>query len=287
MLNRICAVVVTYNRLSLLKESIAAIKSQNYGCDIFVIDNHSEDSTCQYLEKEGIQYYSCNENIGGAGGFSVGIRKAYEMGYEFIWLMDDDCIPEKDALEKLMQADKMLDGEYGFLSSRALWVDGTDHSMNKPNHKEKYYDALYYVKQATFVSLLLKREVIKKVGLPIKEFFIWGDDIEYTRRIAVNNMMDSYYVENSIVIHKTDTNVGSKIAFDEIGRIDRYRFAYRNELYLYSKEGIGGLIYYYCKCFYNALRIVLLSKNNKKKRLAVMLTGMREGLTFAPEIETV
>ena len=43
---------------------------------------------------------------------------------------------------------------------------------------------LVQAEQATFVSLLLRAATVQKVGLPIKEFFIWGDDIEYTRRIA-------------------------------------------------------------------------------------------------------
>ena len=66
-------------------------------------------------------------------------------------------------------------------------------------------------------------------GLPIKEFFIWGDDVEYTRRIALRE--PSYLVEDSQVLHDTKNNVGSNIVYDD-ERIDRYRYAYRNEMYI-------------------------------------------------------
>ena len=44
--------------------------------------------------------------------------------------MDDDCMPEKDALAALLRAERDLNGSYGFLSSRVLWKDGTLCDMN-------------------------------------------------------------------------------------------------------------------------------------------------------------
>ena len=49
-----------------------------------------------------------------------------------LWVMDDDTIPERAALECLVQADENLQGDYGWLSSRALAPDGTDQADEPP-----------------------------------------------------------------------------------------------------------------------------------------------------------
>jgi len=190
------SVVVTYNRLEMLKKCISALESQIYSCDILIVDNASTDGTRSWMEqyilnKQNIRYINTGVNLGGAGGFNFGMRKAVELGYDYVWIMDDDCIPNPDSLEKLMAADTMLGGSanYGFLSSKVLWTDGSECIMNRQKFKKlpvmnPYYEekGLKPVIQATFVSLLFPVETIKMAGLPIKEFFIWGDDIEYTRQ---------------------------------------------------------------------------------------------------------
>ena len=234
------------------------------------------------------------ENTGGAGGFHYGMKWAAIHNYKYAWVMDDDCIPEADALERLLQADNLLEGKYGYLSSVVLWQDGTECKMNRQKIKKSYYENIHLLKhsivqveQSTFVSLLIPMETIKKVGLPIKEFFIWGDDIEYTRRITVRNNMPSYMVGNSIVLHAMKENTGSNIATDASDRIDRYRFAYRNENYLYRQEGIKGFCYYLAKCALHIWRVCTMAENHKLKRCSVIVRTMVRGLWFNPKIEKI
>ena len=176
-LNKVVAVVVTYNRLEMLKKCISSLEKQSYGCDILIINNASTDDTEQWgqgyaAEKNGISYYNTGANIGGAGGFNFGMRKAVESGYEYVWIMDDDCIPNLDSLEKLMAADKTLGGpdNYGYLSSVVLWTDGTECKMNRQKIKKAYYENVHYLKetiiqveQSTFVSLMFPAQTIKKI----------------------------------------------------------------------------------------------------------------------------
>ena len=123
---KVMAVVVTYNRKELLKESIKALLEQDYNnCHILIVDNASTDGTKEFIEEEiqnsKVNYVNTGANLGGAGGFNFGMKKAHELGCEFIWLMDDDCIVHKDSLTELINADKELNGNYGFLSSKVLW----------------------------------------------------------------------------------------------------------------------------------------------------------------------
>ena len=92
---------------------------------------------------------------------------------------------------------------------------------------------------ATFVSLLLPVRVVREVGLPISAFFIWADDLEYTRRISRKYLC--YVVPESVVEHRCPTNNGGNISTDTEDRIDRYRYAYRTEVYLYRREGLRGV----------------------------------------------
>ncbi len=296
-MKKVLAVVVTYNRLELLKKCLKNLTWQD--CDILIIDNASTDATADWVQETYAQdkhvfYMNMGQNLGGAGGFNFGMRWAVEHQYEYAWVMDDDCIPEENALEMLMQADRILGGNYGYLSSVVLWEDGTESKMNRQKIKKNYYenvhllkDGIVQVEQSTFVSLLIPTATIKNVGLPIKEFFIWGDDIEYTRRITVRNDLPSYMIGNSIVLHAMRENGGSNIATDTQQRIDRYKYAFRNENYLYRQEGIKGFCYYVAKCALNIWRVCTKAENHKLKRCSIILSSMVKGLFFNPEKEFV
>ena len=285
---------MTYNRIEMLKQCLEHIKKQTVPVDIIVVDNASTDGTSDLFDEntEGLLYFNTGANLGGAGGFNYGMRKACEIGYEFIWVMDDDTLPELTAHEKLLEADEKLSGNYGWLSSLALWKDGTECKMNRQKIKPKAFEFLHFLQygiisaeQATFVSLFLKTETVKEYGLPIKEFFIWGDDIEFTRRISVINNQPCFLVGSSVVVHAMVNNNGSRISEDEPERLERYRLAFRNEAFFYRKE--GRLLYYLAKCCKHILLIVFKSKNYRVKRLKVVVSSIIRGLFFNPGIEYV
>ena len=285
---KIAAVVVTYNRKEYLLKNLAALlKQKNIVPDIIIIDNASTDGTFdalqEWLNKGRIIYKNTGKNLGGAGGFQVGIRYAYELKYDYIWLMDDDTYPYSDALDQLIKAHDKLSGCYGYLASSVLWKDGTPCKMNEPKFKQgSDHSQIPYrqIVQSTFVSFFVPRKTVEKFGLPIKEFFIWGDDVEYSRRIALKE--SSYLIEDSKVLHDTKNNVGSNIVHDD-ERLERYRFAYRNEMYIARHEK-GRMRYQICKIAYHIIKILLLS-SNKRKKIKLILDASREGYNFNPSIE--
>ena len=289
---RIAAVVVTYNRKELLSECVGAVLEQTYPVDILIVDNASTDGTRQELEElicQGkIQYINTGANLGGAGGFHVAVREAVSRKYDYIWLMDDDTIPEKDALLTLVQAGKDTKGNFGFLSSKAVWKDGNVCRMNE----QKFLDSevingkkFTKCRQATFVSLFLPSRVVLQMGLPIKEFFIWGDDVEYTRRISEKYVC--YYVPESVVLHKTANNEGSNIATDDVSRMDRYRYAYRNEVYIARKENLSRKLYQISKIAFHIVRVILKSHGYRWKKIKIIVGASVEGLKFRPSVEYI
>ena len=300
-MNRIAAVVVTYNRCKMLVGCLERLLAQKDAvCDILVVDNASTDDTARTVESiieknpKRMAYRNTGKNIGGAGGFNFGLRWAVEDGYDGIWLMDDDTYPEPDALAQLLHADALLEGSYAFLSGAVLWTDGTGCIMNRPGIYSKYEaeisrltDGLLRVEQATFVSMFLKKETVLKCGLPIRDFFIWGDDIEYSRRICIRHGLPAYLVAGSRVIHMMKENTGSNLYMDVPERISRYQLAFRNESYLYRKEGIRGFIWYLIRCAANFKNIIFRAKSHRLRRFKALLVGMAKGIVFNPKVEFI
>ena len=161
-------------------------------------------------------------------------KHATQEGYDWLWLMDDDTIPRPDALERLLSALDRMDGlpEPIMLGSKAVWTDGNWHPMNfvgarladYPGFLDASTRGLISVRTVTFVSLLVKSEAVRRYGLPLKNYFIWSDDIEWTARVLMHER--GYLVADSVVEHKTKTAHTAP----ESG--EKFYFAVRNGLFL-------------------------------------------------------
>lgn len=210
---KICAIVVTYNRKVLLRECMLALLSQNYeNFDILIVDNASTDGTHSFIhdliQNQRINYINTGKNYGGSGGFYYGMKYAYLHNYDWFWIMDDDVIPTKTALFELVNHLKYVT-KVSFLASCVYSKEGT--AINTPeissystNGYKFWYNKLEHgmvrLAHATFVSLLINANAVKECGLPCKDYFIWGDDIEYTKRI-VGKYGAAYLVGTSKVYH--------------------------------------------------------------------------------------
>lgn len=195
----VAAVVVTYNRKALLKRCLDAIFAQSRRVDrLFVIDNCSTDGTPDFLEKEGflqepvVEYVRLPENMGGAGGFHEGMKLAYEQGYDWMWVTDDDGVPMPDALSRLVESpcgaqlrgctvlreDNPSGEELACGITTAQGVARGVGDLERLSDRDRAVDVLCL----PFNGVLISREVVLRTGLPRREFFLWGDDTEYFLR---------------------------------------------------------------------------------------------------------
>lgn len=292
-MKNVITVIVTYNRKEILKENLKALDNCEGDNYIFIVDNGSTDGTKEYIsdflkDEEKYGYYRSEKNEGATWGFNQGIKQALRIGSKYIWIMDDDCIVKKDTLLKFLEADEKLNGDYGFLSSRVNWIDGNPCNMNiqKISFTKKIsrFDENYQkIILASFVSLFLKTDVIKELGLPIKDFYIWTDDWEYTRRIS--RKYKCYYISNSIVTHKTAANIGASIENISNDRLQRCKYLFRNDYYLYRREGLKGKIYYWIRILYHKLKLYFSKLEDKKTRIKIIDDAIKEGKKFFPSIE--
>ncbi|MGN0248326.1 MAG: glycosyltransferase, partial [Lachnospiraceae bacterium] len=134
------AVIVTYNRKKMLTKCLDAVLNQTRLVNtIIIIDNNSTDQTEDYLrqngylKKEQIQYVKLAENIGGAGGFYEGMKLARENAADWIWIMDDDVIPDKTCLEELLKAKDSIPEKVSFFASSIRGINGEALNVPKIN----------------------------------------------------------------------------------------------------------------------------------------------------------
>ncbi|ACN16067.1 putative glycosyl transferase (group 2 family protein) [Desulforapulum autotrophicum HRM2] len=281
---KIICVIVTYNRLLLLKTAIQAVLNQTRPVDeIIVVDNLSKDGTRAYLknlENDRIRPRLLDENSGGAGGFYHGIKQAFEEGADWIWIMDDDSLPKDDALERLITCPvfKAKEQEIGFLASRVNWTDGNKCIMNSPLPNQVYWDwyltdhnGCFQIDRCSFVSMLINRKAIQRLGYPVKEFFIWLDDWEYSGRITAH--FPGFYIPDSQVIHQLPENKG--VDYADITDQNLWKFLYeaRNQVaYLTYQSGLG----IFDALLFLVRRIILM--NRLKKSFAQQFKILYSGL---------
>lgn len=291
-------VIVTYNRLELLKECITAVKNQSYPLhNIYIIDNDSTDNTWNYLQSiksDTIIPIRLNKNLGGAGGFNAGLKIFInDSKADYVWIMDDDTIPAPMALEKLIEKTN-ISSRLGFLCSNVRWRDDSVAVMNIPNPDEKWneysYQGITKVKSASFVSIMFPRSVVEKVGYPISDFFIWGDDVEYTLRITHDYHLSGFMVNESLVEHKIKQNIATDLVKEKsLGRIRRYYLSQRNTIFYLKKHSTKKEVFKATvrQGIKIPIKALLKAKDYRFYRAWISIKGTVAGLFFNPKVEKV
>lgn len=242
---RVVAVVVTWNRLALLQESLAAVHGQTHPpAAIVVVDNDSTDGTRELLDSAyavelGLDVVHLRENTGGAGGFAVGMERALGHHPDLVWLLDDDTVPTPTAAEELVRAWEDHPGPRpAVLASRVVWTDGRDHPMNTPRPRPGATAAetaaaqqvgAVPIRSASFVSLMCDADRVRERGLPVADYFLWNDDFEYSTRLVRGGT--GLYCPASVVVHKTRV-FGSTDA--DPG--ERFFYEVRNKVWMFSRS---------------------------------------------------
>ncbi|MBR3013824.1 MAG: glycosyltransferase family 2 protein [Bacteroidaceae bacterium] len=190
---KIIAVVVTYNRLPLLQKNIACLRQQKPLTAIMVVNNGSTDGTAEWLQEQPDLTVVTQANVGGSGGFYTGIDLAYKEGADWIWCMDDDVFPRPDCLEQLLQhADeagigilaprRLMEGQVYTNDFQAYNLTNPLASMYQQKLKKQVVNAPTQIAGTAFEGPFIRREVVERIGLPNKDFFIFCDDTDYCLR---------------------------------------------------------------------------------------------------------
>ena len=182
---------------------------------VIVVDNASADGTAAAVRARfpSARLAELPRNTGGAGGFAYGMALALADAADLIWLMDDDTVPEPDALRAMLQARERDPARPpALIASRVVWTDGRAHPMNTPRTKPLASRAerraaaaagCLPIRSASFVSVLVDAAESRRRGLPQADYFLWNDDFEFTTRLLRGSR--GWLCPASVVVHKTRT----------------------------------------------------------------------------------
>ncbi|MGH2649081.1 MAG: glycosyltransferase family 2 protein [Ginsengibacter sp.] len=281
-MDKVIAVVVTYNRQLLLTQCIDALRNQTRKIDkILVVNNGSTDNTESWLRNQHDLEFITQDNVGGAGGFFTGIKTAFEKSYTWIWLMDDDGYPKEDALEMLLDGDdeemclrncSVIDKED---KKSFVWKTGIYSNLDEVENTVINNVA------HPFNGTLLHRKIVERVGFPKANLFLWGDETEYFYRIIRKNKIPYYTKANSVHYHpasaysyKNDWNLATnwKMYFYIRNRFSILKTKFSNSLPLAITMYVGFIVVF-------AGTIVVFQKTNKLKKLSFMLWPMTDAFT--------
>lgn len=256
MVSSVCAVVVTYNRKILLLDCLKALQEQTVPLDkVLIIDNASSDGTIDYLNQSGILQdkrfilHCLKENLGGAGGFHEGIKIAFQEGYDYFFLMDDDGYPAKDCLEKLLPYARpdlclgslVIDRKDGETLAFPIRLPQTKRLIkNKSDALKTACEGIIENVIIPFNGVLLANQSVKKYGLPRSEYFIWGDDMEYVWRLQREGVQIKT-VLGAIFYHPREDRLGTPMFFKQLHFNDSPSFL---KLYCMSRNNTANLLKY-------------------------------------------
>jgi len=209
---RLVAVVVTYNRLEMLKKTLARLLETPPDAleAVLIVDNACTDGTTEWLATQNdprLRVLSSETNLGGAGGFEAGMRLVVEeMDPDWIVVMDDDGRPEPGALEAFQAQDL---GDWDAVAAAVYYPDGQICDMNRPSRNPfwharvflntlgqgggrdgfhitpaAYEGAARQVDISSFVGLFVSRDAIARVGYPDGRLFVYGEDGLYTLALS-------------------------------------------------------------------------------------------------------
>jgi len=169
-----------------------------------------------------VRYVRMPENTGGAGGFHEGLKRAGRAGFDWLWLMDDDLRPAPEALAALVAKKTALTAASDrpfLLNSLVLSQNHRDDDTlafplqelseeGYPKRRTYHWhvsDVRGQVREGLyrwacpFNGTFVSARAVEQIGLPNKDFYIWGDEKDFLWRAA--RVLDIYTVLDSKVYH--------------------------------------------------------------------------------------
>ena len=210
---KIAVVIVTFNRCDELVKTISAIQNQGIlENDIIVINNNSTDTTKNILDTnfKNIQSIHLNENIASAGGFSKGMQTAFEKGYDWVWLFNDDSRPVEGSLKSILEhlnSDKIQIGLLKIANKDEnnkavlLYWNGVRKPVSVDVSNEIVQTDLI-----TFDGCIISKKTIEKIGYCDPLYFMGTYEFDYCLK-AKDAGIGVYTLPNGLI---EDGKLGGK-----------------------------------------------------------------------------
>ena len=272
---KICVVIVTFNNVGMLANLLDDLRIQRrMPEEIIVIDNASWDQTESMIKLiyPEVNYIKLKDNLGSAGGYHEGIKLAVESS-DFVYTLDDDVKLNHDSLSEIIKGFYLLEKS---LPSRigAVRSVGAGHSEIVPTKLDIF----------PWRGTLIKTAIIREVGLPSPDYFLYGEDLEYSLRIAKKGYC-FYWIPASICQERHRDQDGKTHAEIFGNRSVRYQdpfriyYAFRNEIIIYTQyKYVLKLIHVFMYAVKVTLMILKEERWNGRKAIIAIVEGIIDGI---------
>lgn len=260
MSDTVCAVVVTHRRPDELAKSLEAVSTQSRTPDhLIVIDNDNDPHVGELVAGQPLPttYIGSRRNLGGAGGFALGMLHALTLGSDWVWLADDDGRPaDSEVLGTLLACAE----KYGLAQVSPMVCD-----MNDPGRlafplrrglvwrrrvselrTETSTDLLEGI-ASLFNGALFRASTLEATGVPDLRLFVRGDETELHRRLVRTGLPFGTCLD-AVYLHPQGGDefkpiLGGRMHTQYPDDKTKRFFTYRNRGYLQSQPGLRKLVF--------------------------------------------
>jgi GT2 family glycosyltransferase len=223
-------IVLSWNGKADTLECLESIQNLAYpNAKILVVDNASEDGTAETVRSlfPWVELICNDSNLRFAGGNNVGIRYSLKRAADYVLLLNNDTVVDRDFLTQLVQKaeEQKQIGIVGpkvyyfgeskriwFAGGRIEWWKGWISHIGIREADECQYDIVKSVDYITGCCMLVKREVIRAVGTLDEKFHLYGEDVDWCIR-ARQAGFKVVYVPSSHIWHKVSTSSGGQLSW--------------------------------------------------------------------------
>lgn len=259
---KVVAVVVTHRRVELLAESLAVVSGQDRPVDhLIVVDNADEPEVAELVAAQPVPttYLGSRRNLGGAGGFALGMLHALALGADWVWCADDDGRPDgpsvlstlldcaaRHDLDEVSPVVANLDDPdtLAFPLRRGLvWRRKRSELFADGQTQD---DDLLPGIASLFNGALFSARCLEQVGVPDLRLFFRGDEVEVHRRLVRSGVRFGTCLRAGYLHPDGSAEfrpiLGGRMHTQYPDNDTKRFFTYRNRGYLMSQPGLRRLL---------------------------------------------
>jgi rhamnopyranosyl-N-acetylglucosaminyl-diphospho-decaprenol beta-1,3/1,4-galactofuranosyltransferase len=257
----VCAVVVTHRRPEQLAKSLDVVTTQTRMIDhLIVVDNDHDEQVSELVAGQAVRstYLGSRRNLGGAGGFALGMLHALALGADWVWLADDDGRPgDSEVLATLlacahrhglaevspMVCDLDQPDRLAFPLRRGLvWRRRVDELRTKDSPGSDLLPGY----ASLFNGALFRAETIAAVGVPDIRLFVRGDEYDVHRRLVRSGLPFGTCLD-TVYLHPYGSDefkpiLGGRMHTQYPDDPVKRFFTYRNRGYVLAQPGLRRLL---------------------------------------------
>ncbi len=258
--DRVIAVVVTHRRVELLAESLTVVSGQHRPVDhLIVVDNADEPEVAELVAAQPVPttYLGSQRNLGGAGGFALGMLHALTLGADWVWCADDDGRPDgPEVLGTLLDCARRHDLDE--VSPVVANIDDPDtlafplrrglvwRRKRSELFSDSETDDLLPGIASLFNGALFSASCLEQVGVPDLRLFFRGDEVDVHRRLVRSGVRFGTCLRAGYLHPDGSAEfrpiLGGRMHTQYPDNETKRFFTYRNRGYLMSQPGLRRLL---------------------------------------------